>query len=431
MTAALARVAECLGSMNEALGVILGGGRGTRLHPLTHQRSKPAVPIGGKYRLIDIPISNCLNSGLRRIFVLTQYNSESLNKHLTMTYKFDVFSSAFVTVLAAEQTEDSPEWFQGTADAVRQSLRHLAAHRSKEVLILSGDQLYQMDFRKMLDTHRRHVADATVAVLPVSAEQTPGFGILKVNRQGRIVHFEEKPAPERLPELESEIPGYGKGFLASMGIYVFSREALERASGDPSLVDFGRHVIPKAIGDQRVQAHFFRGYWEDVGTIRSYFLANLALCDAIPPFDFYDAKRPIYTNPRFLPATKLEDCNIRRALVSEGCILYGAEIDRAVIGIRSRIGAKVRIKDSLLVGADFYETLDEMRATEARGVPPVGIGSDTVIENAIVDKNARIGRGVRILNEARLDHADGDGYFIREGIVIIPKNGVVRNGTTI
>ena len=263
--------------MNDCLAVILGGGRGTRLFPLTRQRSKPAVPIAGKYRIIDIPVSNCLNSELRRIFVLTQYNSESLNKHLSMTYKFDVFSSAFVTVLAAEQTEESPHWFQGTADAVRQSMWHFRSYRSREVLILSGDQLYQMDFRKMAETHRRHVADATVAVIPVSRDETAGFGILKVNRQGRIVHFEEKPGPERLDELESEIPGHGRGFLASMGIYMFSREALEKAIGDPALVDFGRHVIPKAIGEMRVQAHFYRGYWEDVGTIASYFEANLQL----------------------------------------------------------------------------------------------------------------------------------------------------------
>jgi len=417
--------------MIEALGVILGGGRGTRLHPLTLHRSKPAVPIGGKYRLIDIPISNCLNSGLRRIFVLTQYNSESLNKHLTMTYKFDVFSSAFVTVLAAEQTEDSPEWFQGTADAVRQSMRHLMSHRSREVVILSGDQLYQMDFGKMLDTHRRHVADATVAVLPVSAEQTSGFGILKVNRQGRIVHFEEKPKAERLGELESDIPGYGKGFLASMGIYVFSREALERASADASLVDFGRHVIPKAIGDHRVQAHFFRGYWEDVGTIRSYYEANLQLCDPMPPFDFYDVARPVYTHPRFLPATKVEGCALKSALVSEGGILMGAEVERSVIGIRSRIGQGTQIRHSLILGADYYESLEEIDRAQAKALPPVGIGQDCVIERAIVDKNARVGRGVRIVNTAGDQDKDGAGYFIRDGIVIVPKGGVVADGTVI
>ncbi len=417
--------------MNECLAVILGGGRGTRLFPLTHQRSKPAVPIGGKYRLIDIPISNCLNSNLRRIFVLTQYNSESLNKHLSMTYKFDVFSSAFVTVLAAEQTEDSPEWFQGTADAVRQSTRHLDSHRSREVLILSGDQLYQMDYRKMLDTHRRHVADATVAVLPVTAEQTAGFGILKVNRQGRIVHFEEKPKPERLPELESDIPGYGKGYLASMGIYMFSREALDRATSDRELVDFGRHVIPKAIGEQRVQAYFFRGYWEDVGTIGSYYEANLQLCDPMPPFDFYDVARPVYTHPRFLPASKIEGCVLKSALVSEGGILMGAEIERSVVGIRSRIGQGTRIRHSLVLGADYYESLEEIDRAQAKGLPPVGIGQDCVIERAIVDKNARVGRGVRILNSEGAREKDGPGYYIRDGIVIVPKGGVIPDGAAI
>jgi len=334
-------------------------------------------------------------------------------------------------VLAAEQTEDSPEWFQGTADAVRQSMRHLMSHRGRDVLILSGDQLYQMDYRKMLDSHRRHVADATVAVLPVSAEQTAGLGILKVNRQGRIVHFEEKPKPERLAELESEIPGYGKGFLASMGIYMFSREGLERATSDPALVDFGRHVIPKAIGDQRVQAHFFRGYWEDVGTIRSYYEANLQLCDPMPPFDFYDVARPVYTHPRFLPATKVEGCTLKSALVSEGGILMGAEIERSVIGIRSRIGHATQIRHSLVLGADYYESLEEIDRAQAKGLPPVGIGQESVIERAIVDKNARVGRGVRIVNSAGEQHKDGDGYFIRDGIVIVPKGGVVPDGTVI
>jgi len=417
--------------MNDCLAVILGGGRGTRLFPLTRQRSKPAVPIAGKYRIIDIPVSNCLNSDLRRIFVLTQYNSESLNKHLSMTYKFDIFTSAFVTTLAAEQTEDSPEWFQGTADAVRQSMRHMHSHRSREVLVLAGDQLYQLDFRKMKDTHRRHVADATVAVLPVPGEQTSGFGILKVNRQGRIVHFEEKPKPERLSELESDIPGHGRGFLASMGIYMFSREALEKAIGDPGLVDFGRHVIPKAIGEMRVQAHFHRGYWEDIGTIGSYFEANLQLCDPMPPFDFYDAVRPVYTHPRFLPSTKVEGCALRGALVSEGCILMGAEIERSVVGIRSRVGPGTRVRNSLLLGADYYESLEEIDRAQARGLPPVGIGSDCVIERAIVDKNARVGNGVRISNAAGVQEADGDGYYIRDGIVIVPKSGVVADGTVV
>jgi glucose-1-phosphate adenylyltransferase len=417
--------------VNDALAVILGGGRGTRLFPLTAHRSKPAVPIGGKYRLIDIPVSNCLNSDQRRIFVLTQYNSESLNKHLNSTYKFDIFSNAFVSVLAAEQTEDSPDWFQGTADAVRQSLRHLRSHPSREVLILSGDQLYQMDFRKMQETHRRHVAEATVAVTPVPAEAAPGFGILKMNRQGRIVQFEEKPKPERLPDLVSEIPGYGPGYLASMGIYLFGRPALERSLADPALVDFGRNVIPKALGEMRVQAHFYRGYWEDVGTIGSYFHANLALCDIVPPFDFYDAARPVYTHPRFLPATKVQDCTLKGALISEGSILVGAEIERALIGIRSRVGQGVRIREALVLGADSYETIDEIERANARGVPPLGIGAESLVERAIVDKNARIGRGVRIVNQAGVGEKDGNGYYIRDGIVIVPKDGVIADGTVI
>ena len=418
-------------SMDDVLGVILGGGRGTRLFPLTLQRSKPAMPIAGKYRLIDIPISNCLNSGLRRIFVLTQYQSESLNKHVGLTYKFDIFSAAFVSVLAAEQTEESPDWFQGTADAVRQSLRHLRSHPSREVLILSGDQLYQMDFRRMMETHRRHVADATVAVTPVSAEQASGFGIVKVNRQGRIVHFEEKPGPERVSELVSELPGAGPVFLASMGIYLFAREALERSLADASLTDFGKNVIPEAVPRMRVHAHVHRGYWEDVGTIRSYYLANLALCQPVPPFDFYEAARPVYTHPRFLPATKVEQCTVRNALVSEGSIIVGAELERAVVGIRSRVGKGARIRDSLLLGADYYETLDQIARSKGRGVPPVGIGEAAEIERAIVDKNARIGSGVRIVNEAGDLEKDGDGWYIRDGIVVIPKDGIIPDGSVI
>jgi len=417
--------------MRDVIAVILGGGRGTRLFPLTLHRSKPAVPIGGKYRLIDIPISNCINSSVRRIFVLTQYNSESLNGHLNSTYKFDIFSSGFVSLLAAEQTEENPDWFQGTADAVRQSLRHLRSHRSREVLILSGDQLYQMDYRKMLETHRRNVADVTIAVTPVTPEQAGGFGILKVNRQGRIVHFEEKPGPERVPDLLSEMPNLGPTLLASMGIYIFGQEALEKGLADPGLVDFGKNVIPDAVPRMRVHAHIQRGYWEDVGTIRSYYQANLALTQSVPPFDFYDASRPVYTNPRFLPATKVEHCSVKDALVSEGSILVGAVVEHSVIGIRSRIGRGARIKDSLVLGADFYETLEEIGRASVRGLPPVGIGSDSVIQNAIIDKNARIGAGVRIVNEAGVAEADGQDYFIRDGIVIVPKNGVIPDGTVV
>jgi glucose-1-phosphate adenylyltransferase len=417
--------------MDDVLAVILGGGRGSRLFPLTLHRSKPAVPIAGKYRLVDIPVSNCLNSALRRIFVLTQYNSESLNKHLALTYKFDIFSSTFVSILAAEQTEESPDWFQGNADAVRQTLRHLRGHAWRDILILSGDQLYQMDYRKMVETHRRNVADVTVAVTPVKAEQTSGFGILKVNRQGRIVHFEEKPSSDRLPDLASDVPGVGSAYLASMGIYLFTRASLERSLSDPALVDFGRSVIPEAIPEVRVHVHVHRGYWEDVGTIRSYYEANLALCEPVPPFDFYEASRPVYTHPRFLPATKVEDCTIRSSLISEGSILIGAELERTLIGIRSRIGRGARIRDSLILGADGYETLDEIERSSSRGAPPLGVGADSVVERAIVDKNARIGRGVRIVNAGGESERDGDGYFIRDGIVVIPKDGVIPDGTVI
>jgi glucose-1-phosphate adenylyltransferase len=417
--------------MKDVLAVILGGGRGTRLHPLTLHRSKPAVPIGGKYRLIDIPISNCINSDLRRIFVLTQYNSESLNKHIGLTYKFDLFSSAFVSVLAAEQTEESGDWFQGTADAVRQNKRHLANHRYRDALILAGDQLYTMDFARMLETHRRHVADVTVAVTPVPQEQASAFGILKMNGLGRITHFEEKPAAERLPQLVSEIPAIGSGLIASMGIYVFKRDALEAALKDPMLVDFGRHVIPGALSRMRVQAHVHRGYWEDVGTIRSYYQANLALCQPVPPFDFYEASRPVYTHPRFLPASKVESCVVTNSLLSEGCIVVGANIERSVVGIRSRIGRGAQVRDSLILGADYYETLEELGGQSSRGLPPIGVGEDSVVAGAILDKNARIGRGVRILNEAGIKEKDGDGYYIREGIVLVPKNGVIPDGSVI
>jgi glucose-1-phosphate adenylyltransferase len=417
--------------MNDTIGVILGGGRGTRLFPLTLLRSKPAVPIAGNYRLIDIPVSNCLHSDLRRIFVLTQFNSQSLNRHLSQTYKFDMFSSGFVSVLAAEQTDDSPEWFQGTADAVRQSLRHLRNHSFQYGLILSGDQLYRMDYRRLQAAHLDQRADATVGVIPVKAEQASSFGILKVNAQGRIVHFEEKPKPERLPELASDLPGIGKTYLASMGIYLFSRKALEDSLGNESLVDFGRHVIPDAIPRLRVQSYLYRGYWEDVGTIGSYYESSLALTCDDPPFDFFEAGRPIFTHPRFLPATRVEECTLKDTLVSEGCVLRGADVKHSIVGIRTWIGPRTQVKDSLLLGADLYETPEMVADATRKRIPPMGIGAGSVIERAIIDKNARIGRGVKIVNEAGLENADGDGYYIRDGIVVVPKNGVIADNTVI
>lgn len=413
------------------LAIILGGGRGTRLFPLTYRRSKPAVPIAGKYRLIDIPISNCINAGIRRIFVLTQFNSESLNQHISRTYKFDIFSEAFVSILAAEQTEEGDHWFQGTADAVRQSLRHMRRHRAHDILILSGDQLYQMDYCTMLATHRDNRADCTVGVIPVDADQASGFGILKMDASGRVVHFEEKPSRDRLPALVSDIPGVGPRYLASMGIYIFERKTMERELAQSDAVDFGRNIIPAAVHKLRVQAHVHRGYWEDVGTLQSYFQANLALTEPIPPFDFYQAAAPVYSHPSFLPASKVSNCSINNALISEGCIVLGAEIERSVIGIRARIGAGSRLKNTLVLGADEFETLEEIESAWASGRPPMGIGAECVIENAIIDKNARIGRGVRIVNAAGLRDKDGDGYFIRDGIVCVSKSGVIPDGTVI
>lgn len=418
--------------MEEAIAVILGGGRGARLFPLTLHRSKPAVPIGGKYRLIDVPVSNCLHSGLRRIYVLTQYQSESLNKHVSNTYKFDIFSSGFVTVVAAEQTETGSDWFQGTADAVRQSMRHLGDEAWDDVVILAGDQLYRMDFREMLQTHRERRADATIAMKPVTAEETSGLGIMRVDGAGRVVKFEEKPARDRLDALASTIPGrQGPVWLASMGIYVFRRRALEEALSSEAHVDFGRHVIPAAVPRLNVQAHVHDGYWEDVGTIASFYRANLALTDAQPPFSFYDPRCPIYTHPRFLPATKIQSCDIVDSLVSEGCYIEQARIERSVIGIRSRIASGARIRRSLVLGGDGYETPESVERARREGLPPIGIGEDSVIEAAIVDKNARIGRGVRITMERRDRDRDGDTHFVRDGIVVVPKGAVIPDGTVI
>jgi glucose-1-phosphate adenylyltransferase len=409
--------------MHDVIGVILGGGRGSRLFPLTLNRSKPAGPIGGKYRIIDVPVSNCLHSDIRRIYVLTQYQSESLNKHLSNTYKFDIFSSGFVAVVAAEQTEERSDWFQGTADAVRRSMRHVGNESWDDIVILSGDQLYRMDFREMLRTHRESRADATIAMKEVPAEQTIGFGIM---------HFDEKPPQERLSGLESWLPGRkDPAYLASMGIYIFRRRALEEALSNSKHDDFGRHVIPAAVPRLRVQAHVHEGYWEDVGTIGSYFEANLALTAARPPFSFWDAHKPIYTHPRFLPATKIASCDISESLISEGCFIEKARIERSVIGIRSRIADGARIRHSLVLGADLYESAHEVERQSRDGIPPIGIGAETVIENAIVDKNARVGRGVRILNESGEKERDAGNYHIRDGIVVIPKGAVIPDGTVI
>jgi glucose-1-phosphate adenylyltransferase len=418
--------------MHDVIGVILGGGRGTRLFPLTLNRSKPAVPIGGKYRIIDVPVSNCLHSDIRRIYVLTQYQSESLHKHLSNTYKFDIFSSGFVALVAAEQTEERSDWFQGTADAVRRSMRHVGNEQWDDIIILSGDQLYRMDFREMLRTHRESRADATIAMKEVPAEQTIGFGIMRVDKTGRIVHFDEKPPPERLKGLESFLPGRkDPAYLASMGIYIFRRRALEEALSNSKHDDFGRHVIPGAVPRLRVQAHVHEGYWEDVGTIGSYFEANLALTGPHPAFSFWDALKPIYTHPRFLPATKVSSCDIVESLISEGCFIEKSRIERSVIGIRSRIADGARIRHSLILGADLYESALDLERQSREGIPPIGIGAGTTIENAIIDKNARVGRNVRIVNETGERERDAANYHIRDGIVCVPKGAVIPDGTVI
>jgi glucose-1-phosphate adenylyltransferase len=414
--------------MNDVLTLVLGGGRGTRLFPLTHTRSKPAVPIGGKYRLIDIPISNCLHAGLKRIFVLTQFNSASLNRHIAQTYRLDVFSDGFVEVLAAEQTPESSDWFQGTADAVRQAGRHFRTYDADYYLILAGDHLYRMDFVEIVESHIEGRADITIAAQPVSAEDATGMGIFRFNDQGEIAAFEEKPNAARLAALgESPARGPSAGrvtpdrpFVASMGIYVFSRDVLHEIL-ERTGIDFGREIIPQALARYRVQPYIFRGYWADVGTITSFYDANIQLTQRNPAFDFFHPRWPIYTHARFLPGTRAYDCQVDASIVAEGCCLDRCRITESVVGIRSRVREGARISRSILLGADSYE--DDRRA----GVP-LGIGRDVVLDRVIVDKNARIADGVRLVNEAGVQQADGDGYFIRDGIIIVPKGAEVTRG---
>lgn len=416
--------------MDNAVAVVLGGGRGSRLSPLTRYRSKPAVPIGANYRLIDIAVSNCIHANLRRIFVLTQYQSESLNRHVANTYKFDDFSSGFIDVLAAEQTDEGgSDWFRGTADAVRKCLKHIGREAWDTIAILAGDQLYRMSLSEMFRVHAETKAQVTVATKSVPPAQTSGFGIMKTDASGRITTFEEKPSADRLPELASKLPSAPEpAFLASMGIYVFSRSALERALETSEHIDFGKHVLPALLPSGQVQSYLYEGYWEDVGTIRSYYEANLGLMDPAPLFDFYDARYPIYTHRPFLAPSKIRSCQIDQALVADGCTLLDARIQRSVIGIRSCIGAGAHIKSSLILGADEYETANEARS----GLyPALGVGAGSTIEGAIVDKNARIGKNVQIRSaQGRADH-DGPDFFIRDGIVVIPKGAVIPDGTVI
>jgi glucose-1-phosphate adenylyltransferase len=417
---------------SETLAVVLGGGQGSRLFPLTATRSKPAVPIGGKYRLIDVPVSGCLHADIRRIFVLTQFNSASLNRHISGTYQLDMFSGGFVEILAAEQTPDNPHWFQGTADAVRQAMRHVSQHEAEYYLILAGDHLYRMDYRDLIEAHQDQRADITIAAQPVDAETATQMGIFRFDREGRIVAFEEKPQAARLDEIGRSIPAgspFARNndshpFMASMGVYVFSREVmfeiLERESG----VDFGRELIPAALDKYRVRPYLYRGYWADVGTIESFYEANVMLGRPRAPFRFWDPSRPIYTHLRHLPGSRLTDCNVRASIVADGCFLDRCQIDDSVVGIRTHVRAGTRISRSVLLGGDFY---DDGNST----MPKVGIGRDVILDRVVIDKNARIGDGARLVNEANVDHADGDGYYIRGGIIVVPKGGVIQPGTVV
>jgi glucose-1-phosphate adenylyltransferase len=422
---------------NEVLALILGGGQGTRLFPLTQHRSKPAVPIGGKYRLIDVPVSNCLHGDIRRIFVLTQFNSASLNRHISQTYRMDLFSHGFVEILAAEQTPDNPHWYQGTADAVRQAARHFIRYDADYYLILAGDHLYRMDYGELVDAHIDRRADITIAVQPVTPQDASGMGIFRFDRAGQIVAFEEKPKPDRLTAIGQSIPPrstFGgqspdRPFIASMGIYVFSREVLLEAIEHEGATDFGRQVIPAALEKYRVNAFLFRGYWADVGTVSSFYDANIMLTQSSAPFRFYDPRRPIYTHPRFLPGVRVSDSAIRDSIIAEGCYLDRARVEQSVVGIRTNIQNGACVRRSVLLGADYYDTDDE--APFVGSAPRLGIGRDVTLDRVIVDKNARIGDGAKLVNEAGIEDADGDGYFIRNAVIIVPKDGVIQPGLVV
>lgn len=421
--------------MRNVISVILGGGQGARLFPLTQYRSKPAVPIGGKYRLIDIPISNCIHSGIDKMFVLTQFNSASLNRHVSLTYRFDNFGEGFVEILAAEQTMEDMNWYQGTADAVRKQLRRIHSRRGHEVLILSGDHLYRMDYRPFIEEHRQRRADVSIAVKPVRREDASGLGILQVDAEGRIVAFCEKPQTEEeldaleLPSAPGDDPE--ARYLASMGIYIFEPQVLTSLLVSVPEDDFGKHIIPKAIETLNVFAHTFDGYWEDIGTIAAFYRANINLAGSSPPFEFHRPEAPIYTRQRYLAATRMQGCRIDRGIVAEGCLIDEAQIEQSVIGVRAVIGNGVRLYQSIVMGADFYESAADRARVEAMHVPPIGIGEGSVVQRAIIDKNARIGKGVVISNEAGIKEADGEGYYIREGIVVVPKDGVIPDGMKI
>jgi glucose-1-phosphate adenylyltransferase len=428
--------------MHNVLSLILGGGRGTRLYPLTAHRSKPAVPVAGKYRLIDIPISNCINSEMSRIYVLTQFLSVSLHRHIANTYKFDPFSGGFVEILAAQQTNEAADWYQGTADAVRQQIRYVAGETAEDILILSGDQLYRMDFRQLLRTHRESRADATLAVIPVPRDQVAGYGLVRLDDSGQIEGFIEKPrddealAPFRISAewlQRRGVVGNERPYLASMGIYCFRRDALMGLlAAKPLATDFGKEVFPRCLRTHKLQAHLFDGYWEDLGTIQAYHEANLALTSDSPPFDFNSPAGVIYTRMRFLPASRIDGATLRATLISDGCLIQaGARVERSVIGVRSHIGRNASIKDSVLIGADRYETDAERAQNRARGIPEPGVGDDAVIERAILDKDCRVGHAVKLVNRRGIANEEGPNYVIRDGIIAVPRGTIIPDGTEI
>ncbi len=422
---------------NKVLAVILGGGAGTRLYPLTASRSKPAVPIAGKYRLVDIPISNCLNSGIDRMFVLTQFNSASLNRHIKNTYHFSAFSKAFVDILAAEQTPDNPTWYQGTADAVRQCLRHLGPFEGEYILILSGDQLYQMNFMNMINNHINSKAEITIATIPVADREASDFGIMKKDSDGFITSFTEKPKKDILKDWESDtgplMQSQGRKYLASMGIYIFNRQLLQDLLQNEYVeaTDFGKEILPQSLEKYKVVSYQYDGYWTDIGNIYSFFEANLGLTNDIPDFNLFDNNNSIYTRARMLPPAKISGTTLEKTIIAEGCIINASRIENSVIGIRTRIGSGTTIVSSYLMGIDFYETIEEIEDDKQHGLPSVGIGNRCYVRNAIVDKNCRIGDDVRINGGSHLENTDHSLYTVKDGIVVIKKGAVIPNGFVI
>ena len=419
------------------ISIVLGGGAGSRLYPLTASRSKPAVPIAGKYRLVDIPISNCINSNLNRILVLTQFNSASLNKHIKNTYQFSMFSKGFVDIIAAEQTPDNSTWFQGTADAVRQSLRHINGYDFEYILILSGDQLYQMDFEEMLDAHVSSGADISIATIPVGSREAPEFGILKANNENVITSFIEKPSADLLPDWVSEtgedMKAHGRNYLASMGIYVFNRkllfDLLETEKKDAT--DFGKEIIPNSIEKYKVISYQYDGYWTDIGNIYSFFEANLALTLDLPPFNLFDNQKVVYSRARMLPPAKISGTTLEKTIIAEGSIINASRIENSVIGVRSRIGHGSTIVSCYIMGNDYYETINEIAANKEKGIPQSGIGDRCYIKNTIVDKNCRIGNDVRINGGAHLQNIEHALYVVKDGIVVLKKGAILSDGFVI